>query len=100
MERIDSLPMPRPRSEGKKAKLPIVQYTHDKETRVNNPPVGPVDADPGPFLEVKGQMNESALAKRAAADEWVEAVNASGRFGKWICGICEKPQQVLDLLEI
>jgi len=37
--------MPRPRSEGKKAKRPIVQYTHDKETRVNNPPVGLVDAE-------------------------------------------------------
>jgi len=37
--------MPRPRSEGKKAKRPIAQYTHDKETRVNNPPVGLVDAE-------------------------------------------------------
>jgi adenine-specific DNA-methyltransferase len=37
--------MPRPRSEGKKAKRPIAQYTHDNETRVNNPPVGLVDAE-------------------------------------------------------
>ena len=37
--------MPRPRSDGKKAKRPIVQYTHDTETRVNNPPVGLVDAE-------------------------------------------------------
>lgn len=54
--------MPRPRSEGKKTKRPIVQYTHDNETRVNNPPVGLVDAE-------------------SDAD------------------ICEKPQQVLDLLQ-
>jgi len=50
------------------------------------------------ILEVKGQMNEEALAKKVATEEWVEAVNATGQFGLWQYGICEKPQQVLAYL--
>ena len=51
------------------------------------------------IIEVKGQMDEEAIAKKAAADEWVEAVNATGQFGLWQYGICEKPQQILDFLQ-
>lgn len=35
---------PRRREPGGSGKRPIAQYTHDKETRVNNPPVGLVDS--------------------------------------------------------
>lgn len=50
------------------------------------------------ILETKGEVNEKALAKKAAADEWIEAVNASGEFGHWRHEVCDKPQRVLDVL--
>jgi len=55
----------------------------------------------GSFLivEVKGIVNEEALAKKAAAIEWTQAVNASGQFGTWHYSLCDKPQRILDALE-
>lgn len=34
-------------------------------------------------LEVKGQMNSQAEAKRKALDEWIKAVNQTKEFGHW-----------------
>jgi type III restriction enzyme len=34
-------------------------------------------------LEIKGQDSPQDQAKRAALDQWVQAVNAHGGFGKW-----------------
>ena len=50
------------------------------------------------ILETKGKLDDEAIAKKAAADEWVEAVNAEGKFGQWRYALCDKPQQVLDVL--
>ena len=50
------------------------------------------------IIETKGQITPEVLAKKAAADEWVEAVNATGRFGEWRYALCEKPQRMLDAL--
>lgn len=45
-------------------------------------------------LEIKGQENAQSAAKRDALDEWVEAVNADGRFGKWAHGTARDPAGV------
>ncbi len=50
------------------------------------------------ILETKGKVDDAALAKKAAAEEWVEAVNDTGRFGRWRYAMCDKPQRVLDAL--
>jgi type III restriction enzyme len=50
------------------------------------------------ILETKGQVTEDALAKKAAAEEWVDAVNAMGGFGTWRYELCDKPQRILDVL--
>lgn len=50
------------------------------------------------ILETKGKVDDGAIAKKAAADEWVEAVNATGGFGQWRYAMCDKPQMVLDVL--
>ncbi|MGI8424194.1 MAG: BPTD_3080 family restriction endonuclease [Chloroflexota bacterium] len=50
-------------------------------------------------LEVKGQNKPRDKAKRAALQEWVEAVNADGRFGKWCCDVSFGPGDVLDILK-
>ena len=34
-------------------------------------------------LEIKGQDSPQDQAKRAALDQWVQAVNAHGGFGTW-----------------
>ena len=51
------------------------------------------------LLETKGKPSGEADAKELAAAEWVEAVNAAGRFGVWRHERCDKPQRVLDVVE-
>lgn len=51
------------------------------------------------LLETKGKPGGEADAKELAAAEWVEAVNAAGRFGSWRHERCDKPQRVLDVVE-
>lgn len=50
------------------------------------------------IVETKGRVDDEAMAKKAAADEWVEAINATGAFGIWRYAMCDKPQRVLDAL--
>jgi type III restriction enzyme len=50
------------------------------------------------ILEVKGQETSRDRAKRAALGEWVDAVNADARFGKWCWGVSRSPSDVLDIL--
>jgi type III restriction enzyme len=49
-------------------------------------------------LEVKGQETPEARAKRAALEEWVRAVNADGRFGRWAAAVSRHPKDVTGLL--
>lgn len=49
-------------------------------------------------LEVKGRETERDKAKRDALREWVEAVNADGRFGKWDWAVSYSPGDVVDIL--
>lgn len=50
------------------------------------------------ILETKGRVDEAALAKMAAAEEWTEAVTTMRHFGVWRYAMCDKPQRILDIL--
>lgn len=49
-------------------------------------------------LEVKGQNSEENRAKWAALDEWVQAVNAHGGFGRWAWDVSWRPGDLEDIL--
>lgn len=50
------------------------------------------------ILEVKGH-DELAGVKRAAAQRWVDAVNADGRFGTWRYAMAMRPSEVRTTLD-
>jgi type III restriction enzyme len=50
------------------------------------------------ILEVKGQNTPRDMAKRDALKEWIEAVNADGRFGEWCSDVSYSASDVLDIL--
>jgi len=50
------------------------------------------------ILETKGQDTEQDQVKRRYLDEWVQAVNAHGGFGRWCWAVARNPGEILDLL--
>ncbi len=50
------------------------------------------------ILEVKGQTTEQDREKWQAASEWVEAVNASGQFGKWDFKTVTDPSRLFEVI--
>lgn len=50
------------------------------------------------ILEVKGEDNEQSQTKHRFLEEWVEAVNAYGRFGRWCCDVSRSPSDIKDIL--
>jgi type III restriction enzyme len=49
-------------------------------------------------LETKGQDTEQDRTKRRFLDEWVNAVNAHGGFGRWRWDISRAPGDIKDIL--
>ena len=49
-------------------------------------------------LEVKGQDSDQDRTKRRFLDEWVNAVNAHGGFGRWIWAVSTTPGDIPDIL--
>lgn len=50
-------------------------------------------------LEVKGQETEQDRSKRAALDEWIEAVNQKGGFGRWRAAVSYDPADLPAILD-
>jgi len=50
-------------------------------------------------LETKGQQNDETSVKKLYLEEWVQAVNAYGGFGRWRAAMATRPGQILDLLD-
>ena len=50
------------------------------------------------ILETKGVDDEQNKAKREALNEWVEAVNVQGGFGKWHCDVSFHPSDMETIL--
>ena len=50
-------------------------------------------------LEVKGRDTQQNTAKRESPNEWVEAVNQHGGFGRWAWDVSFDPADIGALLE-
>lgn len=46
------------------------------------------------IIEVKGQETDQSKAKHAAMQQWVEAVNEQGGFGKWYFKVVYQPAEI------
>jgi len=66
---------------------PIESYAHIDKERLNKPPIGLVTPD-----------TEQDRVKRRYLDEWVQAVNQQGGFGRWRWDVSTQPGDVLDIL--
>lgn len=51
------------------------------------------------ILETKGRDDQQNRTKREFLDEWVEAVNADGRFGRWMWTVSKNPADLRGILE-
>jgi len=49
-------------------------------------------------LETKGLDTEQDKTKRRYLDEWVQAINAHGGFGRWRCAVAKAPGEIRDIL--
>jgi len=49
-------------------------------------------------LETKGQDTEQDQVKRRYLDEWTQAVNAHGAFGRWRYAVAKSPGEIRDIL--
>ena len=49
-------------------------------------------------LETKGQDMEQDKVKQRYLDEWAQAVNAHGGFGRWHCAVAKAPGEIRDIL--
>ena len=49
-------------------------------------------------LETKGQDTEQDHVKRRYLDEWTQAVNAHGGFGRWRWAVAKEPGEIRDIL--
>ena len=49
-------------------------------------------------LETKGQDTEQDQVKRRYLDEWTQAVNAQGGFGRWRWAVASEPGEIRDIL--
>ncbi len=49
-------------------------------------------------LETKGQDTEQDQVKQRYLEEWVQAVNAHGGFGRWCWGVARQPGDIRDIL--
>lgn len=50
------------------------------------------------IIEVKGQKTDKDKAKWAAAEEWVQAVNGTEKFGKWEFRVLTDPDDVFEVV--
>jgi type III restriction enzyme len=51
------------------------------------------------ILETKGPADSLADVKRAAAERWVDAVNADGMHGHWQYALAKKPSEATGLID-
>ena len=49
-------------------------------------------------LETKGQPNEQSNSKRRALEQWTQAVNQQGGFGRWSSDVSYNPGDIKDIL--
>lgn len=50
------------------------------------------------IVEVKGQESPQDAAKHRALEEWVDAINEHGGFGRWGWAVARTPLEIVDLV--
>ena len=50
------------------------------------------------ILETKGQPDEQSYSKRRALEQWIEAVNQHGGFGRWSADVSYSPGDIKNIL--
>lgn len=50
------------------------------------------------ILEVKGMDNQQNKTKRQYLDEWINAINNDGRFGKWCWDVSFRTSDIKDII--
>lgn len=50
-------------------------------------------------LETKGKDDQQSKTKRGFLEEWVKAVNADGRFGRWKAAVSRNPADVRGVID-
>ncbi len=50
------------------------------------------------ILETKGQPDEQSYSKHRALEQWIEAVNQHGGFGRWSADVSYSPGDIKDIL--
>jgi type III restriction enzyme len=50
-------------------------------------------------VETKGEDTEQDKVKRRYLDEWTQAINAHGGFGKWRWAVTRKPGDIREILQ-
>lgn len=50
------------------------------------------------ILETKGEEDEQARVKHRYLDEWAQAINAHGGFGRWRWAVVRNPGEIQDVL--
>jgi type III restriction enzyme len=51
-------------------------------------------------LETKGRESEEDAVKHRYLDEWTQAVNAHGGFGRWRWAVAKTPAEIWDMLNL
>ncbi|MCX6819623.1 MAG: DEAD/DEAH box helicase family protein [Candidatus Aenigmarchaeota archaeon] len=51
------------------------------------------------ILEVKGKDDQQNKTKRDYLNEWINAVNSDGRFGKWCWGVSFRTSDIKDIIK-
>ncbi|MCX6649025.1 MAG: DEAD/DEAH box helicase family protein [Candidatus Bathyarchaeota archaeon] len=51
------------------------------------------------IVEVKGQPTQQDRSKEIALQEWIQAVNTQGGFGKWLYAQSTHPKDIKDIIE-
>ena len=76
-----------------------VLYIHNGVVRKYRPDfIIRLDSGVHLVLEVKGRDSAENQTKRRFLDEWVNAVNAHGGFGRWACDVSFDPGDIKDVL--
>ena len=50
------------------------------------------------ILETKGQATEQDTIKSRYLDEWIQAVNTHGGFGRWRWAVTKNPGEIREIL--
>ncbi|HOK57681.1 MAG TPA: hypothetical protein PLW12_02165 [Methanothrix sp.] len=50
------------------------------------------------IIQLKGQDTGQDRVKRRYLDEWIQAVNAHGGFGRWAAAVAKNPGEIRDIL--